>query len=326
MYEYTTVNGGGNPTNASLTITKPCRVLVVDDDSLVRSRLCMLLNAAQYQVEVASNGEEALRIMNTVDCHVVLTDWQMPDMDGLALCRRVRLQMHDRYVYVLMLTIRDTDGDVLTGLAAGADSYVVKGAPIDEILAHLEIGRRISQSKYLSPTQKRDMDSSSRDPVTGAHGLNYFMEKLPCEWARSQRYGHSLAVLTCHIDGFNGFSDRFGREAGEEQLRAFVSSARASIRKSDWLSRTICDSFMIVLPETPAMGAHRAAQKLRALFAVHPLSTPTDPVGFTVTVEVASVDGKRNAHGAAQIHALLRTATCGEHGRVSAMSNHAAMI
>jgi diguanylate cyclase (GGDEF)-like protein len=140
------------------------------------------------------------------------------------------------------------------------------------------------------------------------------MQHLPREWIRSRRYGHALAVLNCHIDGFNRFADQFGHEAGDEQLRSFVINAEASIRQCDWLARTIGDSFMIVLPETTAAGANRAAQKLRALFAVHPLSTPAEPMGFTVSVDVTAVNGKHDADSTVQIEALLRTANCRSNG------------
>jgi two-component system cell cycle response regulator len=299
----------GEALTQSSSVAPPCRVLVVDDDPLVRARLSTLLSTSQYQVEVAATGEEALRIMDSAHCHIVLTDWHMPDMDGLALCRHVRLKIQENYVYVLMLTIRDTERDVLTGLAAGADDYIVKGTPIDEILARLEIGRRISRGKYLRQTRNRDdWGLSYKDPVTGAHSLDYLMQYLPRELNRSRRYGHALAVLSCHIDGFSRFADRFGPEAADERLCSFVIGAETSIRKCDWLARTIGDSFMIVLPETTAAGAHRAAQKLCALFALHPLSTPAEPIGFTVRVEVTAVNGKHGADSAAQIDALLRRA------------------
>jgi two-component system cell cycle response regulator len=301
---------GGNALTQGLTVAPPCRVLVVDDDPLVRTRLSALLIASQYQVEVAATGQEALRIMDTAQCHIVLTDWQMPDMDGLALCRHVRHKIQESYVYVLMLTIRDTESDVLTGLAAGVDAYVVKGTPIDEILARLEIGRRICHGKYSGQTRNSDdWGLSYKDPVTGVLSLNYLMEYLPRELTRSQRYGHALAVLNCRIDGFNRFAERFGHEAGDEQLRSFAINAEASIRKCDWLARTLGDSFMIVLPETTKFGADRAAQKLRALFAMHPLSTPAEPMGFTVSIEVTALNAKHDAGGTMQVEALLRTAS-----------------
>ena len=78
-----------------LKTSQPCRVLLVDDDDLVRTRLANLLRASQFEVDVAASGNEALRIMNQRPCQVLLTDWQMPDMDGLSLCRVVRADQHE---------------------------------------------------------------------------------------------------------------------------------------------------------------------------------------------------------------------------------------
>jgi diguanylate cyclase (GGDEF)-like protein len=287
---------------------------VVDDDALVRARLSALLNASQYDVELATTGEEALLILDATHCHIVLTDWQMPDMDGLALCRQIRLRNRESYIYVLMLTIRNGEHDVMTGLAAGADAYVIKGATIDDILARVEIGRRITLEKPPLPSKNRGNQSVSHtDPVTGAHNLGYLMQHLPRELARSQRYGHALAILHCDIDGFEPFQDEFGHEAGNDSLRAFVAGAEACIRKGDWLARTAGAGFMIVLPETTAKGAHCAARKLRHLFALHPLSTPAKPIGFTVSIGVTAADAKHDAASTAQIEALLCAAGRGEH-------------
>jgi diguanylate cyclase (GGDEF)-like protein len=293
---------------SGLLATHSCRVLVVDDDPMVRKHLAEVLHASQYLVEVAATGEEALRIMDTTQCNVVLTDWQMPDMDGLALCRHVRRKMQESYVYVLMLTIRNTRHDVLTAFAAGADAYVVKGAAINELLARVEIGRRISHGEYAKATKDRDdWGLSYKDPVTGALSLEYLIDHLPRELIRSQRYGHALGVLGCKIDGFDQFIDEFGHEAGDERLRSFVATAEGSIRKSDWLARTVGDSFVIVLPETAAAGAHRAAQKLQALFVLHSLSTPLAPIGFTVSVNVTALDGKTDPDCAARLDAFIRS-------------------
>src|SRR5471030_1404282 len=83
-----------------LSTERPCRVLVCDDDNLVCARLAALLRASSLDVKVASSGEQALSIMNSKPCQVLLTDWQMPDMDGLDLCRIVRADLTESYVYV----------------------------------------------------------------------------------------------------------------------------------------------------------------------------------------------------------------------------------
>jgi DNA-binding response OmpR family regulator len=128
----------------SLDGAEPCRVLIVDDDELVISRLSSLLERNGYQVCVARSGEEAMRVLHATTCQIVITDWHMPDMDGLDLCRNIRSRADQAYIYVLMLTVCNGRGDVLAGLSAGADDYVVKGATAEEILARLEVGRRLT--------------------------------------------------------------------------------------------------------------------------------------------------------------------------------------
>jgi len=136
------------PIEPGLHPSSRCRALVVDDDDVGRTLLMGLLKRSGYDVRGAASGEEALRALDIGDCQVLVTDWQMPRMNGLDLCRHVRLGRPHQYVYVLMLTVRDQEQDVLVGLAAGADDYVVKGAPNEEILARLELGRRITQCEY----------------------------------------------------------------------------------------------------------------------------------------------------------------------------------
>jgi DNA-binding response OmpR family regulator len=121
-----------------------CRVLIVDDDELVTNRICSLLEQNGYQVCTARSGDEALRVLDSMTCHIIVTDWHMPDMDGLELCREIRSKSDRSYIYILVLTVRNGSGDILAALSAGADDYVVKGATAGEILARLEVGRRIS--------------------------------------------------------------------------------------------------------------------------------------------------------------------------------------
>jgi CheY-like chemotaxis protein len=123
---------------------KLCRVLIVDDDDLIISSVSSLLERSGYQVCAAGSGEDAMRVLNAINCHIVITDWHMPDMDGLDLCRNIRSSAKSTYIYVLMLTVRNGSNDILAALSAGADDYVLKGAGAEEILARLEVGRRLT--------------------------------------------------------------------------------------------------------------------------------------------------------------------------------------
>jgi len=129
-----------------LSATQPCRVLVVDDDDLVRAawrRSCECpISRSTWRVRQRGHP-----MMGARPCQVLLTDWQMPDMDGLTLCRTVRADQSDSYVYVLLLSVRDGKEDCCR-IGCGADDYLVKGGPVAEILARLEVARRITHVEH----------------------------------------------------------------------------------------------------------------------------------------------------------------------------------
>jgi two-component system cell cycle response regulator len=168
----------------------PCHVLAVDDDALTCAQLMSLLSRAGYQAHGAGSGAEALAILGETPCPIVLTDWQMPDMDGLALCRALKLGASDRYTYVMMLTIRSAAADILAGLEAGVDDYVVKGASADDLLARIAAARsatRIRHSPPIAIAQSRRL--SLPDPLTGAQTSGFFTRYLALEIDRSRRRG-----------------------------------------------------------------------------------------------------------------------------------------
>ncbi|HWJ36748.1 MAG TPA: diguanylate cyclase [Steroidobacteraceae bacterium] len=288
---------------------RPCRVLVVDDDDVTRDCMSALLKRERYEVELAASGEEALRVMSTTHCDIVLTDWQMPNMDGLELCRHVRLEYQEDSVYVLLFTVRESLEDRLAGMAAGADEYVIKGGPIREILARLNARRSIpNEARSLPHGNREHRRILLTDPLTSAHNLRYFNNQLPREIERARRSRHALAVLHCRIDEFEQTNDRFGHEVGDEALRAFVADSRNCIRKNcDWLARVGANQFMIVLPETRFTRADRVARKLRQIFAAVPVSTPLGPIGFTVSIAVTACEPKHGIDTLPQMEDLLRS-------------------
>ena len=111
------------------------RVLVVDDEPAVREALRRALELEGYSVELAQNGAEALRLVNAIEPDVVVLDVLMPEVDGLAACRRLREE--GSRVPVLMLTARAGVGDRVDGLDAGADDYLVKPFALEELLARI---------------------------------------------------------------------------------------------------------------------------------------------------------------------------------------------
>jgi two-component system cell cycle response regulator len=234
-------------------------------------------------------------------------------MDGLSLCRIVRSDHSESYVYVVMLTVRDSKEDLLKGLRAGADEYVAKSAPVEEILARLEVARRITHVEYsLRRSNRENRRLAVTDPLTGAYNLRFLTKNLPRELSRSQRYMHPLAVLSCDIDRFKQINDAYGHDIGDEVLRVFVDRANSGIREgSDWLARVGGDEFVVVLPETDVAGAHRAAKKLRKMFAHYPVATHVGPVILTVSIGITALEAEREIQEPSKIEDLLRAADRG---------------
>ena len=289
-----------------------CRVLVVDDDVIARSSLSVVLKSAHYDVQVAASAQEALKILDAAPCQVVVTDWQMPGMDGLALCRRVRLDHVEGYVYLMMITVRESKQDMLVSMAAGADDYIVKGSSNEEILARMEVARRITHLEYsLRQSNRENRRLSVTDPLTTANNRRYLMKYLPRELARAQRYDRPLSVLSCDIDGFKQVNDRMGHGAGDYVLQEFVRRASRCLRDtSDWLARSGGDEFIIVMPETHSEGANCVAQKIRRVLAEPPLIIHERLVKLTVSIGVTALETHRELMNTS-VAELLRSADKG---------------
>jgi len=146
------------------------QVLVIDDDAMARAATSHVLKKANYEVLTAADGAEALQILRNSNCRIVVTDWEMPVMDGLALCRAIRARQFRGYVYVIILSSHQGAQDTLDGLAAGADDYVTKPFNPAELIMRVKTGERIIG------VETRDMAifamaklAESRDAETGAH-------------------------------------------------------------------------------------------------------------------------------------------------------------
>ncbi|MCY8614687.1 response regulator transcription factor [Bacillus haynesii] len=111
------------------------RVLIADDEKEIRDLLKTYLKRECYEVDVAVDGEDALRLFEQNHYHLVILDVMMPKIDGIEVCRRMR---NDTNVPILMLTAKDLEGDKILGLSIGADDYITKPFSVNEVLARIK--------------------------------------------------------------------------------------------------------------------------------------------------------------------------------------------
>lgn len=146
------------------------RVLVAEDDIVTVLMLQHCLEQFGYEVTIVENGLEALELVRTGQFRLVISDWDMPKMNGLELCREIRRRQASGYTYVILLTSHEGTQRIVEGLDAGADDFITKPFDPHELLVRLNAGERI-----LS-LESRDVTiftfaklAESRDKDTGAH-------------------------------------------------------------------------------------------------------------------------------------------------------------
>jgi phosphoserine phosphatase RsbU/P len=137
------------------------RVVIAEDDRVTARSLSGLAGSWGYETIVASDGESALRIV-TEDQRpqLVLLDWMLPGMDGPEVCRRIRGLGLSASSYVILLTSRSARADVVEGLNAGADEYLVKPFDVEELRARLNAGMRILDLQQRLSHQVRELEAA----------------------------------------------------------------------------------------------------------------------------------------------------------------------
>jgi two-component system cell cycle response regulator len=269
------------------------RVLLVDDEPTQRLITARLLKRAGYQVDTAQNGKEALdKLKASGQFQLLVTDWEMPEMDGVALCRAVRAEQTSGYVYTILLTSRDAIEHLVAGLQAGADDYLTKPVLEPELLARLNTGRRIvTLERSLRAANEENRRLSVTDALTGAFNRRYLMEQVPTEIDRSARYDHRLAILMCDVDHFKKINDTYGHQAGDEVLKRVVGLLKHKIRTVDWVARYGGEEFVIVLPETSFSNACKVAETLREALAQLQIEFEGKKLNVTASFGVTGWDG-----------------------------------
>jgi two-component system, cell cycle response regulator len=292
-----------------ITVETSTAILLAEDDPVTRMLMTRFLKNAGYEVDAVANGSEALDKMTKRYYPMLITDWEMPEMDGIALCKAVRNMQLDGYVYALLLTSRDAKEHIITGLEAGADDYLVKPVHEPELIARLNAGRRILALEHsLRVANQRNRILSITDALTGAYNRRYLMEQLPREVERCRRYAYPLSVLMCDLDHFKQVNDVRGHAAGDDVLQQFAARAQKSIRSnSDWIARYGGEEFLIVLPETAHADGLFVANKIRNLIAASPFATRSGDVPVTASFGVAST-GPSGPDLSLKVETLIRTA------------------
>jgi len=234
------------------------KILIVEDDPVSRRLLESFLSGWGHDVQLAVNGREAWAILQNPDApNLVVSDWMMPEMDGLELCRRIRATGKSGYIYFIILTAKEKKEDMVKGLEAGADDLLVKPFSHEELKCRVLIGERILN------LEKRILQLANTDSLTGILNRRAFMERLEAELDRAARENAPLSIIMADIDHFKRVNDEHGHQAGDRVLQEFSRRLMKPARPYDFLGRYGGEEFIACLPNTSEEQARSIAERLR---------------------------------------------------------------
>jgi two-component system cell cycle response regulator len=247
------------------------KILVADDEVTSRLLTEMAVRALGYRCTVVNDGAAAWDSIRNDRPDVVISDWAMPRLNGIQLCRNIRADSAASYVYFIMVSAQGTVDDVLEGMSAGVDDYLVKPLNPDELRARLISAARVSSLHRDLDDQRAEMRRlnlelsaiARRDPLTDLGNRLGLREDLELLEARATRYGHRYCMALIDVDHFKSYNDHYGHQAGDEALQAVSEELKEQARSGDALYRYGGDEFLCILPEQSLAGGEIAVERMR---------------------------------------------------------------
>jgi two-component system cell cycle response regulator len=260
------------PTRRMAMPMEPLKVLIVDDEQDCRDCLETVVRALGHSCTTARDGLEAWESYETDRADVILSDWEMPRMDGFGLCQRVRADESDRsYTHFIFTTGNNDKAHFIHGMHAGADDYLAKPIDLDELEARLVAAGRVvalnrelrERNSSLRDDSERERAAARKDHLTEALNRTALEEDLEALAARTWRYGHGYCAALCDVDQFKAYNDHFGHLPGDEALRRVARTIQGALRRGDVLYRYGGEEFLVILPEQSLTEASLVMDRVR---------------------------------------------------------------
>lgn len=235
------------------------KVLIAEDDVISRSALERNIREWGYEVHATGNGEDAWDSIQSGDIRLAILDWEMPKIDGIELCRKIRHEVQEKreeYIYVILLTGKDKQDEIVQGLTAGADDYITKPFYFPELKVRLQKGEKI-----LLREDAR-IKSASVDSLTQLWNRKKILDLLEEELERGRRSEQPIGVFMIDIDHFKKVNDSYGHVIGDKILTEVALRLKKPIRKYDKVGRYGGDEFLIIVTQLTSENIKKLADRL----------------------------------------------------------------
>ena len=274
-------------------------ILVVDDIPDNLKLLAGDVEDAGYEVLTASSGKEALKIVHQEGPEIIITDWMMPEMDGLDLCRAIRSSEGVGIAYIIVLTAYSDMQQLIKAFEAGADDFLAKPYYEQELLARVKAGIRITSLETNLARERRAVfkanaelavlndrlhHMATTDELTGLFNRREAMRAMGEQWATSVRSDQPLSCMIFDIDHFKRYNDSYGHDVGDLVLKKTSTTVRKAARLGERVYRIGGEEFLIIMPLTNIDQALLAGERIRS--TVEKNNVLVNDTSLTVTISV----------------------------------------
>ena len=196
------------------------KILIVDDEQIERRIVEKTLARLGHELVVADNGAIAWNFIQEQQIRFVITDWNMPGIDGIQLIQKIRSSELDGYVYVILVTSNDKNEDIVQGLYSGADDYLTKPFNPAELEARVAVGERVLTLEDHLVRAKNQLEKLAMvDSLTGIMNRRAIYKFARGELERARRLADPISVVFLDIDKFKDVNDEHGHLTGDEALK-----------------------------------------------------------------------------------------------------------
>jgi two-component system cell cycle response regulator len=247
------------------------RILIAEDSQTQAVDLRRRLEAMGHEVVVTANGLEAWNQLRKRPERLVISDWMMPEMSGLELCRKIRSEIKSAYIYVILLTAKTHRHERLQGLSAGADDFLAK--PIDncELEIALKTAQRIITAQEALVARARELEKANenlirlaaRDELTGLNNQRGFQESLATAVRQAVDDQLPLSLVRLDLDHPDRLMEQFSPSAWHTLLVKLADLLRGESRECDIPARLSEHGFALILPGLTSDWALPVADNVR---------------------------------------------------------------
>ena len=278
------------------------RILVVDDDRAMLALLMAMLKSTGHTVYVARNGVEAMAQVEKYKPQLIITDWMMPEMDGLTLCRKLRERPEWRDIYMIVMTAQEDPDKLVEAFEAGADDYLVKPIIQKIFFSRLRAGLRVVKLQEELAADREQLLRLSTDLAEANEGLQLLvltdalttlpnrraaMERLEQEWALTKRGNRNFSCMMVDVDFFKSINDKYGHPVGDLVLKNVAAVLRQVARAQDMVCRYGGEEFLVICPDTDVVEGSLCAERLRQSVMACQVQSGVHNIKVTVSIGLA---------------------------------------